>query len=200
VLEAVDDERSIEDICLHTHSSEYFVSNVLFDKMQEGSIKIVRPRTVAPETGFAVVTHQQEPVTDEGGDQAPANSLNHISEAQAQLVLGAYETAARHLAAATSLDPHNRELALVVRELEAELRVGLDVDGVAGDKVPVLDVSLDELRAVTLSPEEGFILSRINGSSDISSIVKISPLSELESLLVIWKLARSGQITLQNPP
>jgi len=41
VLEAVDDDRSIEDICLHTHSSEAFVSQVLYQRITEGKIKVV---------------------------------------------------------------------------------------------------------------------------------------------------------------
>ena len=57
-----------------------------------------------------------------------------------------------------------------------------------------LDGRLDEMRNVNLSPGEGFILSRINGKSDIKSIAKISPLSELEALLVFWKLARAMHI------
>jgi len=43
VLGAVDDDRSIEDICLHTHSSEAFVSQVLYQRITEGKIKVVRP-------------------------------------------------------------------------------------------------------------------------------------------------------------
>ena len=35
VLEAVDDDRSVEDICLHTHSSEFFVCQVLHRKLVE---------------------------------------------------------------------------------------------------------------------------------------------------------------------
>jgi hypothetical protein len=199
VLEAVDDDRSIEDICLHTHSSEFFVCNVLFQKVQEGKLKIVRPRTIVPETGFAVVAETQEPVSPERGDQALSNSMSHISEAQAQLALGAFEAAARHLGAAASLDPHNRELTLVIKELERDLRAGLDRDGVNGEKVPELGSSLDDLRAMSFSPEEGFILSRSNGISDIASIVKISPLSELDSLLVFWKLSQTGLISLKSP-
>jgi hypothetical protein len=199
VLEAVDDDRSIEDICLHTHSSEYFVCNVLFQKVQEGKIKIVRPRTVGPETGFAVVDDEQETAATDVGETTPANAQSLISEAVAHLELGAYETAARHLGAATSLDPHNRELAMVIREIEKDLRKGLERSGVNGTKVPVLEASLDDVRTMSLSPEEGFVLSRINGSSDIAAIVKISPLSELDSLLVFWKLALSKLISLKSP-
>ena len=194
VLEAVDDDRSIEDICLHTHSSEYFVFDVLYRKMKEGKIKIVRPRVIAPDLVIPAA-----PATVEKPDPTQTNAQALISEAMVHLKLGVYETAARHLGAATSLDPHNRELMLVIKELEGEVMAGLENDGVKDGKIPVLETTLDDLRAMSFSPEEGFILSRINGTSDIASIVKISPLSELDSLLVFWKLSQSGQISLKDP-
>lgn len=194
VLEAVDDDRSVEDICLHTHSSEFFVCDVLWRKMKEGKLKIVRPRVIAPDIKAPASPDAQ---TDEKA--RPTNTQALVSEAMVHLKLGVYETAARHLGAATSLDPHNRELALVIKELEGEVMTGLENDGVKDEKVPVLETTLDDLRAMSFSPEEGFILSRINGTSDIASIVKISPLSELDSLLVFWKLSQSGQIKLTDP-
>jgi len=193
VLEAVDDDRSVEDICLHTHSSEYFVCDVLFRKMKEGRIKIVRPRVIAPDPQAPAA-----PVAKDVTGTGPTNAQALISEAMVHLKLGVYEAAARHLGAATSLDPHNRELAMVIKELEGEVMAGLENDGVKDEKVPVLETTLDDLRAMSFSPEEGFILSRINGTSDIASIVKISPLSEIDSLLVFWKLSQSGQISLKD--
>jgi hypothetical protein len=192
VLEAVDDDRSIEDICLHTHSSEAFVSLVLYHRITEGTIKVVRPRIVAADL------LGDRPVAD-GGGTAPASGTEALlAKANGHLKNGAYEPAARHLRAAASLDPHNRELELVVKELKAEVMTGIEVDGISPDAVPVLEASLDDLRNMSFSPEEGFILSRINGSSDIGSIVTISPLSELDSLLVFWRLARGGHITLEG--
>jgi len=186
------DDRSIEDICLHTHSSEAFVSQVLYQRITEGKIKVVRPRIVAADSigGGPVAS---------GGSTAPAPGTEALlAEANEHLKNGAYEPATRHLTAAAGLDPHNRELALVVRELESEVMAGIEGDGIVLDAVPVLETSLDELRNMSFSPEEGFILSRINGSSDIGSIVKISPLSELDSQLVFWKLARDGHIKLES--
>jgi len=194
VLEAVDDDRSVEDICLHTHSSEFFVCDVLFRKVKEGKIKIVRPRVIAPDPQAPAAATAKK-----SADTGPTSAQALISEAMVHLKLGVYEAAARHLGAATSLDPHNRELAMVIKELEGEVMAGLEKDGVKDEKVPVLETTLDDLRAMSFSPEEGFILSRINGTSDIASIVKISPLSELDSLLVFWKLSQSGQITLTDP-
>jgi hypothetical protein len=162
--------------------------------MREGKIKIVRPRVIAPDLQAPAA-----PVSRAGTDSGPTNAQALISEAMVHLKLGVYEAAARHLGAATSLDPHNRELAMVIKELESEVMAGLEKDGVKYEKTPVLETTLDDLRAMSFSPEEGFILSRINGTSDIASIVKISPLSEMDSLLVFWKLSQSGQIKLQDP-
>jgi len=193
VLEAVDDDRSIEDICLHTHSSEFFVCDVMYKKIKEGKIKIVRPRVTAPDPQAPAA-----PAVRDNADAGPTSAQALVSEAMVHLKLGVYEAAARHLGAATSLDPHNRELALVVKELESEVRAGLENDGVKYEKVPTLETTLDDLRAMSFSPEEGFILSRINGTSDVASIIKISPLSEIDSLLVFWKLSQSGQISLKD--
>jgi len=192
VLESVDDDRSIEDICLHTHSSEAFVSQVLYQRITEGKIKVVRPRVVA-----AALTENQPGAG--GGSMAPALGTEALlAEANEHLNNSAYEPAARHLRAAASLDPHNRELALVVKELESEVMAGIEADGIKPDAVPVIATSLDDLSNMSLSPVEGFVLSRINGSSNIGSIVTISPLSELDSLLVFWQLARDGHITLEG--
>ena len=203
VLEAVDDDRSIEDIGLHTHSSEFFVCQVLYEKVTEGKLKIVRPRIVAAEPIQSASSSEDAIAPDavaaaEGtGPATSAEAL--IAEANAHLKIGVYEPAARHLRAAASLDPHNRELGLVIKELEAEVMAGIEEDGIKPLAVPVLETTLDDLRAMSFSPEEGFILSRITGTVDIDSIVKTSPLSELDSLLVFWKLARAYHITLKDP-
>jgi len=187
VLEAVDDDRSIEDICLETHSSEFFVCEVLHRKIVEGKLKIVRPRVIEAERNIVDQT-----VVNTG--VAP-NAEALIGEAMKQLAAGAYESAVRHLRAAASLEPDNRDLRLVIEQKESEIRAGIAKSGVRPDRVPVLDRSIDGMKTLRLSPGEGFILSRINGKSDIRAIAKISPLSEIEALLVFWKLVEAKHIS-----
>ena len=187
VLEAVDDDRSIEDICLHTHSSEFFVCQVLHRKIVDGKLKIVRPRIIESEPQIAV-----EKAT--GTNAAPkAEAL--IGEAMTQLKAEDYESAVRHLRAAASLEPDNRDLRLVIEQKEAAIRKAIAEGGVRPDCVPVLESTFDEMKALRFTPGEGFILSRINGKSDIRSMAKISPLSELDALLVFWKLAKEKHIS-----
>ena len=187
VLEAVDDDRSIDDICLHTHSSEFFVCQVLHRKVLEGKMKIVRPRTIEQERDVAVETG--------GGAGVVPKAEALIGEAMNQLKAEDYESAVRHLRAAASLEPDNRDLRLVIEQKESAIRKAIAEAGVRPESVPVLESTFDEMKALRFSPGEGFILSRINGRSDIRSMAKISPLSELDALLVFWKLARADHIS-----
>jgi hypothetical protein len=63
--------------------------------------------------------------------------------------------------------------------------------------IPKLAISMDQLTTVKISPQEGFMLTRINGSYDIQSIVKITPMPQLDALLVFWKLHQAGHIRLE---
>jgi hypothetical protein len=181
VLEAIDDDRSIHDLCLETHTSEYLVSRIVWECAGKGHLKVVRPRISNRESTAVVV-----------GDGATAL----MERAHSLLADGSYDLAARHLRAAASLEPHDHILKAAIREAEHEIRTGIEVSGVERDAIPRLARPLSEVADSGISPEEGFVLSRINGTSDLASIVKISPLAELDALLVFWRLLRAGIVTL----
>jgi hypothetical protein len=180
VLEQVNDDRSVEEICLQTHSSEYFVSEILFQKAASGRLKAVRPRVVAAPT---VTTG------------TAATDL--VAEARARLGELDLEQALRRLRAAGSLNPDDRELSREIKAVESELRAKLQEAGVDRGGVPVLAGTPADLGGASLTPEEGFILSRIGGGSDLGSILKISPLPELEALVVFWKLVKAGLVAIR---
>jgi hypothetical protein len=177
VLASVDDDRSIEDICLHTHSTEFFVCETLYPEVQRGSLKIVRPR--AQSTGVAA---------------GRANAETLLETARERLTQGELERSVRYLQAALSLEPSNRELQQRAAEVEASVRAEMEAAGVRPTAVPRLAIGLDELARLDLEPTAGFILSRIDGTSSVESIVKISPLPEIDALLVIWQLVHGGQL------
>lgn len=181
VLESVNDDRSIEDICLHTHSNEFYVCEILFRQAQEGKLKFVRPRSASRQTAEA-----------EGMSGAAL-----LKVAREHLADGELERCVRYLQAAVSLEPNKLEIRNAATEVEAEVRAQLADHGVAPDAIPVVAIGLDEMAGLDLEPSEGFILSRIDGHSALEAIVKISPLPEIESLLVIWKLVSGGQLGLR---
>jgi hypothetical protein len=180
VLGLVNDDRSIEEICLQTHSSEYYVCNILMEKIRQGKLKVVRPRGIKAE--------------DKGPSPVSAHGL--ISEARRYFTAGEYELTLRHLRAAGSLEPNDHEIQQQIERIRAELRANLEAEGVIQSGIPQLNMRMEDLTSINLSPEEGFVLSRINGTSNLASIMKISPLPELDAMLVFWKLLRAEHIRL----
>ena len=185
VLDNVDDDRTIEEIALHTHASERLVCRVLYEAVQDGQIKIVRPRTIGGET-----PQQAE------GSVDPHTLLAH---GLSYLAAERFEPALRYMKAALSLEPENSEIQDQVTQAEAMITEWLDGKGVVLDAVPQLARSQDELPSLSISPQEVFILTRIDGEYDIRTILKISPMPALEARLVFWHLLKAEHITLDQP-
>jgi hypothetical protein len=183
ILSLVNDDRTIEEICLQTHSSEYRVCKILFEQIRRGRIKIVRPRGAQPITRATQVM-----------EAVAAKAL--IKAAERHLDRRDYQSALRHLRAARSLEPENREIGKSVGEAEEKIRTAVEQAGVRLDAVPKLNVDLNDLTSLKLSPQEGFILTRINGQYDLKSILKISPMQQLDGLLVFYRLLKEGHIRL----
>ncbi len=62
--------------------------------------------------------------------------------------------------------------------------------------VPRLTKPMEELMSCSFTPNEAFIVSRINGIWDVRSIARISPFPEVEVLRVFQKLEAGGFVTL----
>ena len=185
VLALVDDDRSIEDICTETRLSEYFVNRVLFATLEKGRLKIVRPRVVGSSAGSVNLDS--------------VNAATHLAIAEHLISEGDLNFALRHLGAASSLDPQSGETSMAIDSAEARIRSTLEQEGIQLNCIPVLNVDSEEISGLRLSPEEGFILSRIDGDFDIDSILKISPMPPLDARLVFRRLVQAGHISLEQP-
>lgn len=64
------------------------------------------------------------------------------------------------------------------------------------DKVPALAMSISALKEVSLTSQEAFIVTRINGRWDVRSIVMICPIGEVETLRALKRFIDEGIITL----
>jgi hypothetical protein len=185
ILARIDDNRTVEDICLETHSSEFHVSKVLLTQVEARRVKMVKPR--------------RRPAAEAGGDSDIAiGAKAMLTAAETHLSHKRFEQALRHLRAARSLEPENRQVLEAAQQGEARLQKELEKEGILLDAVPKQASDIEDLTASKITPQEGFMLTRINGSYDIRSIVKISPMPQLEALMVFWRLARAGYITLEK--
>jgi len=177
----IDGQRTIEEIALQTHGAEFTVARFVYEGLTKGTMALAeampRRRTVAA-AGNAALEIDIESFLRRG-----KASLKEDPQA-----------AYRMFKVASDLDPSDGRAAEAVRDAEREIRNRLERDGVTGDKVPELAISITDLTERTFSPHEFFVLSRINGHWDVKSIMKISPLKELEVMMIFHHFFRDGVI------
>jgi hypothetical protein len=58
---------------------------------------------------------------------------------------------------------------------------------------------MEFLTAERLSPSEFFLLSRIDGTWDVKSIIQITPLREVDALRALKRMREKGLIELRDP-
>ncbi|HEX6200025.1 MAG TPA: DUF4388 domain-containing protein, partial [Thermoanaerobaculia bacterium] len=188
VLEQVNDDRTVEEIQMQTHASEFLVSKVLFEQARKGRLKVVRPRGVAA------------PAAGGGARPAAAKGVGAqelLTQAKGHLAARQFEKALRHLRAARSLEPDAKVVQQALEKGEEIVANQVEKAGITLEAVPKLTRTMQELTQLQLSPQEGFILTRVNGSYDIRSIVKISPMPQIDALLVFYRLLEAGHIELK---
>jgi Domain of unknown function (DUF4388) len=211
ILELVDDQRTVEEIRVQTHSSEFHVCRVLFEQHLAGHLKIVKPRwaTSPPDggvpggrapTGTIPTGTGAQPVQAPGAGTTAAlavlSATALVEAARAYLLERNFESALRHLRAARSLEPDNREVQEALTQGEKQIREELESEGIRLTSVPHLNSTMEQLTTANISPHEGFMLTRINGTYDIQSIVKITPMPQIDALIVFAKLAKGGHIRI----
>ncbi|MCG8460919.1 MAG: hypothetical protein MI919_31935, partial [Holophagales bacterium] len=83
-----------------------------------------------------------------------------------------------------------------VSQGEAKLIDALENRGVNLGRIPRLKCDMGELTKLDISPEEGFMLTRIDGTFDIKSILKMTQMPKVEALMFFWRLRESGHLAL----
>ncbi len=110
---------------------------------------------------------------------------------------GQYPEAMTAFEAALEIDPQNKYARLFFMKTQRVVEDSQATTTIPVEMVPTLKLSLEELANVTLDPQEGFVLSRVNGEWDIQSIIKICPMSETDVLLIFKHLMDDGHIELR---
>ncbi|HET7453523.1 MAG TPA: DUF4388 domain-containing protein [Thermoanaerobaculia bacterium] len=185
VVPYLNGQRSIEEIAVQTHNSEFVVAKMIYAGIRDGTMAV----------------HQRSI-----GVEAPATAPRDRSAEIEQLLRRGKEAlssdpegAWKLFRSAAEIDPSDGRPREAMRDAENRLRSRLAAGGVELHRVPLLKVPLDRLTSFNFTPNEGFVLSRINGSWDVKSIIKISPIREIEVLLVFQRLLRDGVIEWRRP-
>ena len=194
IARAIDGKRSIAEIVLETRSSEFAVSGTVSTLVRQGAIDVV---DASVEKAAAVPTAEMPAV------KAPRAEFNEDDEivsilngAQNALRSRDFEKTQRLLRAAQNLDPNHPKVRSAIKGAETVILGELRGQGLLDSKIPRVARSLEEITQMNFSPNEGFILSRINGTWDIGSLIKISPIRETDAMLIFHKLWKDGIIAL----
>jgi hypothetical protein len=179
-LELVSAGKTLAEISLELRRSEFDAASLLFDLHTRNVIAVDRVLEAAVATD-------------------PVGAIKDLlALADERLQAKRYDAALEAYEEVLSLDRLNQNakkgvIAVVeARDRERALRT------VPHDKVPVLRMTLADLTRENIDPQEGFVLSRINGQWDVRSILKICPMSEESALLIFARLLTRGVIELTD--
>jgi len=195
IVRAIDGRRTIAELVLESRSSAFTVSSTVSALVRHGFARLIDPST---QKMRAVVEEQAAPpppVAAEFNEDDEIVSL--LTAAQAALRNRDYEKTQRLLRAAQNLDPNHPKIRTAIKGAETVILGELRNQGLLENKVPKVSRPLEEITQMNFSPNEGFILSRINGQWDIGSLIKISPIRETDAMLIFHKLWRDGIIALE---
>ncbi|HVR39227.1 MAG TPA: DUF4388 domain-containing protein [Thermoanaerobaculia bacterium] len=189
IVRAIDGRRSIAEIVLESRSSSFVVCSNVHALVREGFVRLDAPAPTAAEEPTPVVVAPAEFNEDD-------EIASLLTAAQAALRAKDFEKTQRLLKAAQNLDPTHPKVRNSIKGAESVILSELRSQGMSDSKVPKVSKSLDEITQMNFTPNEGFILSRINGQWDIGSLIKISPIRETDAMLIFFRLWRDGIIAL----
>ena len=182
ILYFVEKRMSVAEICYHMHASAFHVYGQLFTLISEGVARVAGERPEdTPKPGVEI-------------EDLPESVTEMVWSAERKLDSDP-EAALQIVQAALQQQPNNPEAqALLPAAEEKFVKHVYATSGLTPRSVPQLRISPSELTNLEIDPQEGFMLSRINGSWDIQSILSICPFREADCLRMIKKLRERGVI------
>jgi hypothetical protein len=191
IVGVIDGKRNLAEISLESRSSSFAVASTVYTLAREGFVAFVDP---ASEQYLRKRTEEIPFQLPEFSESDEINSL--LTAAQTALKNRDFEKTQRLLRAAQNLDPQHPKVRTATKGAESVILAELRNQGLAESKVPKLIKNIEEITQMNFTPNEGFMLSRINGTWDVSSLIKISPIREADAMLIFYKLYRDGIISL----
>ncbi len=173
-FEALDGRRSLANVALELHTTEFQACEAAFKLFERGLVQKIGEAEAPEEKSYASI--QRLLFTE----AAKAIEEKRFAEAANMY---------RYLA---KTDPHDEEAARGLAMAEEGLSSTYFRDVVPMTTVLELAVPLARLYTENLTPQEGYLASRADGTWDIASILKVSPLAEREALRAIHRLISKG--------
>jgi len=178
-LALVREGRTLAEMSLELRRSDFETAALLFDLHGRGLVEVDDSRASAP----------------------PSDPVGAIKEflklAYQRLQEKRFDAAVKAYEDVLSLDRLNQHAKKgMIAALEARAQRQTDRT-LPRDQIPVLAVPLAALTREPLDPQEGFVLSRVNGEWDVQSILKVCPMGEDAALQIFVRLLDRNLIALR---
>jgi hypothetical protein len=175
--------RSLAGISLETRRSEYETALIASGLCDQGVLAVAE----IPAGSAGIPSPESDPV-------GTIKSL--IAFAEICLDQGRFDSALESYERVLVIDRVNQDAKkglLAVAEARRQAKLASKVPL---DKVPTIRVTAMALAQQQFTPEEGFLLSRINGQWDIRSLLKVCPMPEESALVIFGRLLERKVIDL----
>jgi len=171
--------KTLAGISLESRRSEFETTLLVGQLVDKGFLAVDRVETGAPET---------DPV---------GIILTLLAGGDMRLKEGRFDAASEAYERVLSLDGLNQAakkglLAVAEARVKAKATKKIPLD-----KIPRMRLTAIALSQQQFDPQEGFVLSRINGEWDVRSLLKLCPMPEEDALLIFVRLLDRNVITLE---
>ncbi len=171
--------KTLAAISLETRRSEYEAALLVASLCDEGVLAVDGIATGSPETD-------------------PVGMIKALlAVAEMRLGEGRFDVALESYEKVLAIDRVNQEAKKGLFQVAEARQKAKAARKVPLDKVPAVRLTGMALAQQRFSPEEGFVLSRINGQWDVRSILKLCPFPEEETLLIFARLLERQVIELR---
>jgi len=171
--------KTLAGISLESRRSEYDTTLLVAQLCEQKVLQVDRVEAGAPETDPVGII---ETLLAGGAMRLKEGRFDAATEAFERVLMldGVNQRAKKGLIAVTEAR----------QKAKAAQRVPLD-------KIPGLRLTAVALAQQHFDPQEGFVLSRINGQWDVQSILKLCPMPEDDTLIIFARLLERGVIDLR---
>lgn len=174
ILREINGNNSIEEIALACRLALFHVLNFVYQGSVHGLFKLLPPR--------------EEEVTIPGFSEGSWRVL--VKQAERLIAEGDLKGANRRIVELREKYSGHREVEEHTAGLQRTIDRKMDELDLPDDVVLEVAVPFEKLTSLSCSPQEGFLLSRINGSYRLGEVMTMVPYSTVEVRLMVDSLVR----------
>lgn len=182
IVRHVDGSNSIEEIALSCRLSPFFVSQFIFQGLPQDIFTLLPPATTLKAIPGMV----------------GAGWRIRLREAERSIESGKFIEAITTIETIRKDFPDNREALEFSNALNRQFKTVMKELQMESGAIPELAIPLSEITSLDCSPEEGFLLSRINGLYSIDAILQMLPGRQETNRLLLAQMLHQKIIRIKE--